>query len=51
MAGLDVGSAVDLFMNLFTLSIWAAGFIMVAYMLSILKVVGQTVKKIRFGRR
>jgi hypothetical protein len=48
---INVGDAVDLFSMLFNLSIWAVGFIMVAYMLAILRILGQKVKEIRLGAK
>jgi hypothetical protein len=48
---LDVNEAVNLFSTLFMISIWACGFIAITYMLSVLRLVGQNVKKIRFFKR
>ena len=48
---LDVNEAINLFGTLFELSLWAVGFIAVAYMLAVLRVFGQRVKQIKLTRR
>lgn len=48
---LEIGEAVSLFSTLFQLSMWAVGFIAIAYMLATLRVFGQRVRQIKLFRR
>lgn len=48
---MEIDDAVALFSLMFQLSIWAVGFIMIAYFLAIVKVLLDWTKKIRFGSR
>jgi len=48
---LNINEAVDLFMTLFNLSIWAVGFIAVAYVLGIMRLLASRVKQLRLTKR
>lgn len=52
MPALNVGDAIDLFFALFDIAIWAVGFLSLAYLLKIVRVLGSRFKKIDLhGRR